>query len=102
MKQKLLSTVMALLLFVLGGCSESSLNPSDWGKTEKGAAIGGVSGAVLGGAIGSETGSTAGGALIGGAAGALGGGLIGRELEDQDEEIDEIRRRERARYRDYD
>jgi outer membrane lipoprotein SlyB len=57
---------------------------STWRKlndTERGAIIGGGSGAAVGTAIGGG----AGGALIGGAAGAVGGGLIGREMDKDDD-----------------
>lgn len=67
--------ILALSLIVgcLSGCS--TWNKLD--KTEKGAIIGGGSGALIGGAA---TGGS-GGALIGGAAGAVGGGVIGHQME---------------------
>lgn len=64
-----------LVLFSLSACST-------WQKldrTEKGAVIGGGTGALIGGASGSGT-----GAVVGGAAGAVAGGLIGRELDKDD------------------
>lgn len=56
---------------------------STWRKlndTERGAVIGGGSGALIGNAV---TGGV-GGTVIGGAAGAAGGALIGNELEERD------------------
>lgn len=73
----------------LSKCFHFYRSCSTWRKlnnTEKGAIIGGGSGAVVGGAVGGNT-----GALIGGAGGAVGGGLIGHEV-DQDE-------RDRKRHR---
>ena len=66
--------VVCLILSTIGtGCST-------WRKldnTEKGAAIGVGSGAVVGGAVG---GSPL-GAVIGGAGGGVAGGLIGNEMD---------------------
>ena len=56
---------------------------STWDKlndTERGAVIGGGTGALVGGAV--QGGA---GAVVGGAAGALGGGLIGHEMEERDD-----------------
>lgn len=76
MKIKGISLIfMGVILFGTSACST-------WRKlnnTEKGAVIGGGTGAVVGEAVGGGT-----GALIGGAGGAVGGGLIGHEI-DQDE-----------------
>ena len=55
---------------------------STWRKfndTERGAVIGGGTGAVIGNAV-----SGGGGAIVGGAAGAVGGALIGNELDERD------------------
>ncbi|MCO6431526.1 MAG: hypothetical protein J5J00_11755 [Deltaproteobacteria bacterium] len=91
-----LSAVVAVALIagaLVTGCSSS--NPSEWKKREKGAAIGGLGGAALGGIVGSQSDDTATGALLGGAAGAGAGYLIGRETEDDE---DEYERRQRERY----
>lgn len=75
-----MTVLLATLLMAFAGCSTwDKLN-----KTEKGAVIGGTSGAVIGG----ETGGT-GGAILGGTAGAAGGGLIGREMDKEDEDRDD-------------
>ena len=72
-----------LVLLSTAGCSDGRMKSlDDWNRTEKGAAIGGTSGAVLGGIVGSQSGHTGTGALIGGAAGAGAGALIGNELDD--------------------
>jgi len=69
-----------LILTIVSGC----LGCSTWNKldnTEKGAIIGGASGAAVGNAVG---GRGPAGTLIGGAAGAAGGALIGREMGKND------------------
>lgn len=52
--------------------------------TQKGATIGGVAGAALGGIIGYQSGHGAEGALIGGGVGAAGGALTGDAMENKD------------------
>jgi uncharacterized protein YcfJ len=70
-------TLAVVAIFpLLGACST-------WDKlndTERGAVIGGGTGAVVGSAVS----DSAAGPLVGGAVGALGGGLIGNEVEDRD------------------
>jgi len=71
------SFLFIILLCCVVGCAT-------WNKlsgTERGAVIGGASGAAVGNAVG---GRGAGGTLLGGAAGAVGGGLIGREMDRRD------------------
>jgi len=65
--------IALIAITMLSGCST-------WNKfndTEKGAVIGGGSGAVVGNVISPGIGGT----VVGGAVGALGGGLIGNEVE---------------------
>lgn len=69
--------LITLTLIMLLASSCSTWNKLD--KTEKGAVIGGGSGAVLGGATAGTTGS-----LIGGAVGATAGGVIGHQVERRD------------------
>lgn len=59
--------LVVIPLVMLASCSQ----------TERGAAIGGVSGAVIGGAISNDVG----GAVVGGAVGAAAGALIGSANE---------------------
>ena len=66
--------VLFLGIFFLG-CSEPLTT------REKGAGIGTLAGASLGGVIGSATGHTGAGAAIGAGVGALSGGLIGNEID---------------------
>ncbi len=72
------TTSIALLLMV-------SISPyaQAQNKTGKGAALGGVAGAVVGGVIGHQSRDTAEGALIGGAVGAIAGGVIGHAKDEQ-------------------
>lgn len=65
------------LIALTSGCSTwDKLN-----KKEKGAIIGGGTGAAVGGLAGDTP-----GALIGGAAGAVGGGYIGHEMDKDDDD----------------
>lgn len=52
-------------------------------RTQGGATVGGVAGAVIGGIIGHQNDETPEGALIGGAVGAITGGLIGRAQDNE-------------------
>ncbi|MFH0753044.1 MAG: glycine zipper domain-containing protein [Candidatus Omnitrophota bacterium] len=51
--------------------------------TQKGATIGGIAGAALGGIIGYQSGHGVEGALIGGGVGAAGGALTGDAMEEK-------------------
>lgn len=73
------------LLLAATGCST-------WDKlndTERGAVIGGGTGAVVGNAVSGDTAGT----VVGGALGAVGGGLIGHEMDERDRDRDEDRYR---------
>lgn len=74
MKTKIkMLALCAAMVTILSGCST-------WGKldrTEKGAVIGGGTGAVIGNIVSPGLGGTA----VGGAIGAVGGGLIGHEQD---------------------
>ena len=79
--------LLALVLSLLTGCSETHR----LGTTEKGALTGAALGTGLGAVVGNQSGHAGEGAAIGGATGAIAGGLIGRGMEDDDD-------RYRARY----
>lgn len=68
------------LIAVLGGCA--SMN-----RTQKGAVIGGATGAVLGTAVSKDNTK---GAVIGGAIGAVAGGIIGNYLDNQAKEMEKV------------
>src|SRR5690349_2262306 len=67
-------------LVVSSGCA--SLN-----KKERGAIIGGATGAAVGGIVGRANGSTAKGAIIGAAVGGAAGAVIGHQMDQQAKEI---------------
>jgi hypothetical protein len=72
---RIIIPVYVALILACGGCST-------WSKfddTEKGAVIGGGTGAVLGNLVAPGVGGT----VIGGALGAVGGGVIGHENDDE-------------------
>lgn len=56
-------------------------------RVERGATLGGVTGAVLGGVIGHQNDETTEGILIGGAVGAVTGGIIGQVQNQRDAEM---------------
>ncbi len=68
--KKLFLGVLMLALWTMG-CT----------TTQKGAAVGGLGGATIGGIIGHQTGDDVKGAAIGGAIGAVGGMLVGEKME---------------------
>ena len=67
-------------LVLSSGCA--SLN-----KKERGAIIGGATGAAVGGMVGRANGSTAKGAIIGAAVGGAAGAVIGHQMDQQAKEI---------------
>lgn len=76
-------TFLLAFLLVASSVAQAQDKPKGWSRKAKGAAIGGGSGAVVGGLVGGGK-----GALIGTAAGVVGGGLIGRN---QDKKKDPVR-----------
>lgn len=58
------------LILFLAGCT----------TTQKGAAVGGLGGATLGGIIGHQSGHGVAGAAIGGAVGTVGGMIVGEKM----------------------
>lgn len=65
------SLLFVFTVIVFAGCT----------TTQKGASIGGVSGAALGGIIGHQSDHGVEGAAIGGAVGAVGGMLVGERVD---------------------
>ena len=70
------------LVFLSLGCA--SMN-----KAQKGALIGGGTGAAVGGIIGKKAGNTAVGAIAGAAVGGMAGGYIGKRMDKQAAEMEE-------------
>jgi osmotically inducible lipoprotein OsmB len=68
--------VLLLTFIVLGSSAAQAQDHKGWSRKAKGAAIGGGSGAVVGGLLGGGK-----GALIGAGAGVVGGGLVGRNQD---------------------
>jgi outer membrane protein OmpA-like peptidoglycan-associated protein len=80
MRHSLLIIPMLATVYVSSGCA--SLN-----KKERGAIIGGASGAAVGAVVGRASGSTAKGAIIGAAVGGTAGAVIGHQMDQQAKEI---------------
>src|SRR3569623_2898130 len=78
-----LLTVLSAML--LGCASDGSMR-----RTQKGAVIGGASGAALGGLMGSKRGNAGKGAVLGGVAGAVLGGVVGRYMDHQAKELEQV------------
>jgi outer membrane protein OmpA-like peptidoglycan-associated protein len=77
-------TILVLGVFVFVG----SFGCSSMSKKEKGALIGGASGAILGGLLGKKAGNTAVGAIAGAAVGGAAGAIIGDYMDKQAEEME--------------
>jgi len=73
--------LVGILVVTTFGCASMS-------RTQKGAVIGGSSGAVVGGIIGKQAGNTAVGAIIGAAVGGGAGAYIGHYMDEQAAEIE--------------
>jgi outer membrane protein OmpA-like peptidoglycan-associated protein len=81
MKKVLIVSLAVMLMGNLIGCASMS-------EKEKGAIIGGASGAVLGGLIGNKAGNTAVGAILGAAVGGVAGAYIGNYMDKQAAEME--------------
>jgi outer membrane protein OmpA-like peptidoglycan-associated protein len=75
------SILERILLVTTLGCASMS-------RTQKGAVIGGSTGAVVGGIIGKQAGNTAVGAIVGAAIGGGAGAYIGNYMDKQAEELE--------------
>ena len=85
-KGSILLVIVALVFSNLLVSCEATKNANN---TQKGAGIGAIGGALIGGIIGNNTGlGTAGGALIGAAIGGGTGALIGKNMDKQAREIE--------------
>ena len=88
MKKLIVLGYSSLLVFCFAFTSCSSVQNAN--NTQKGAGIGAVGGALIGGIIGNNSKiGTAGGALIGAAVGGGTGALIGNKMDKQAREIDQ-------------
>jgi outer membrane protein OmpA-like peptidoglycan-associated protein len=68
-------------------CLVTSSGCATLNKKERGAIIGGATGAAVGGIVGRANGSTAKGAIIGAAVGGAAGAVIGHQMDQQAKEI---------------
>jgi outer membrane protein OmpA-like peptidoglycan-associated protein len=85
-KVSVLIVIVAVIFSNLFVSCEATKNANN---TQKGAGIGAIGGALIGGIIGNNTGlGTAGGALIGAAIGGGTGALIGKNMDKQAREIE--------------
>lgn len=85
-KGSILLVIVAIVFSNLLVSCEATKNANN---TQKGAGIGAIGGALIGGIIGNNTGlGTAGGALIGAAIGGGTGALIGKNMDKQAREIE--------------
>ena len=86
MNRRIISSLVVLCLVPLligpTGCASMS-------RQEKGAAIGGTAGAVIGGIIGKHNKNTAAGAIIGAAVGGATGAVIGNYMDKQAAELEQ-------------
>ena len=71
MKKAVALTILILMPLSIIGCT----------TTQKGAAVGGLGGAALGGIIGHQSGHGGEGAAIGAAVGAISGALVGEQMD---------------------
>lgn len=73
--------------FILAGCaSQPSADGEDRNNTARGAVIGAIAGAVIGGQL-DDDGNRDRGILVGAAAGAIAGAAIGRQMDQQEDEF---------------
>jgi hypothetical protein len=73
-------SLLALLVLTAGIPSLGRAQPY---HTERGAALGGIGGALAGAAIGKNNGDTGAGALLGGAVGLITGAVVGNAMDDK-------------------
>jgi hypothetical protein len=78
MKKLSLIAISGIAAFGLSNCAEPT-GPN----TQRGAVLGGLGGAVLGGVVGNQSGRALEGAAIGGALGAGGGALYGNSQDQE-------------------
>jgi outer membrane lipoprotein SlyB len=90
MKKNIAGVLGFALTVIFFGCSEPL------STREKGAVIGTVGGAGLGGIIGAAAGNAGMGAGIGAAVGLLGGALIGDQMQARERQEEDVQRRLQA------
>lgn len=78
--------IAAISVVAAGQVAQAQLIPYN-PRVERGATVGGVTGAVIGGVIGKQNDETVEGALIGGAVGAITGGIVGHAQNQREAEM---------------
>ncbi|MBD3334013.1 MAG: OmpA family protein [Candidatus Eisenbacteria bacterium] len=80
LRRGMVAALAVSIVMAAFGCASMS-------RKEKGAIIGGASGAVIGGVVGKQAGNTAVGAILGAAVGGAAGAYIGNYMDKQAEEL---------------
>ena len=83
---------LSMLALTQVGCATTT----DASRTQKGAVMGGLGGAIVGGLIGGKKGKAGKGALIGGLLGAATGGVVGNYMDKQAQELAQVAQVERV------
>lgn len=76
-------TLASIMALSFSGCADMT-------RAQKGALMGALGAATVGGLIGSKSGDAGKGALIGGAVGAIGGAVIGNYMDKQAKELERV------------
>jgi uncharacterized protein YcfJ len=76
-----MACVATLAAAAITGCESTANTVRRNPNTAAGVALGGATGALIGGAVGSGSDRTGSGALLGGAAGAAIGGVVGNQID---------------------
>lgn len=79
-------------IVLVGQAAQAQIIPYN-PRVERGATVGGVTGAVIGGVIGKQNDETVEGVLIGGAVGAIAGGIVGHAQNQRDAEMQAAQQR---------
>lgn len=90
--KRLLASILVLLLAIPAAFAQTTDTTDQHAKTKRGAAIGGVAGAIVGGVLGKKGShhNTTRGAVLGGAIGAAAGGIVGAMMDKQERELRQI------------
>ncbi len=86
--------IVSAVALAQAGCATTPT--AEASRTQKGAVMGGVGGAIVGGLIGSKKGNAGKGALIGGLLGAATGGAVGNYMDKQAQELAQVAQVERV------
>lgn len=93
-KKECVLLIVGAVALAQAGCATTPT--AEASRTQKGAVMGGVGGAIVGGLIGSKKGNAGKGALIGGLLGAATGGAVGNYMDKQAQELAQVAQVERV------